>query len=145
MGIGVITAWYCMIPLYHYNDYTLYVPYLLGFILGLISIISCIAMHFIEQKYCSNDKEIQSASSTLNNNFSNIKHFDLRIWLIIITIIVVWSSSETFLTLLTAPLMTIFSINQWSSDILLSSESIYALVFGQIWGWLTSKYGYYSY
>eukprot|EP01084_Bolivina_argentea_P117597 208809_1 len=141
--IGVVTAYYFMIPLYRINN-QIWVPYTLGIAFSLVSVIACIVMLSIEKQFCS-DGETESASSKLDNNFSRIKHFGLMIWLILIVIIIGWSSSETFGALLTVPLMTAFNVSEWSIDILLSFNAIYALTIGQLWGWIISKYGYFSY
>eukprot|EP01084_Bolivina_argentea_P098440 176914_1 len=146
--IGILATRYGMQPLYNISQ-QIFVPYLWGIAFGLIAISSCIMMISIERNFLrqckSNRKDALSTSDILDNDFKKIKDFDASVWLILLIIIIGWSSDDIFFTQITLPFMQIFNVTELSANTVLSVSSIYSLTIGQIWGWLISKYGFVSY
>ena len=163
--LGMLTVRYCILPLYRVSGSNLFIAYSLGFMLSVLSIIGCIMMQKYENIYI---KKAQQALATeqieteraltqqttvsdtslhveLDSDLRKIRHFNLKIWLIIIYIVIGWSAVETFINQFTLPLMIYFNITEEYANILLSASSLCALTLGLFWGWIISKYGYLSY
>eukprot|EP01083_Nonionella_stella_P092309 258374_1 len=146
--IGVLTSRYCLVPLYQLTN-QLYVPYLIGIAMGSISILFSVAMIFIERHFTNiHSESLQHTNSThiinLDTDFTKMKQFNIKVWLIILLIMIGWSSCETFGTQITDPFMITFGISEKNVNMLLSAQSICALTIAQLWGWFNSKYGYLS-
>ena len=160
--LGMLTARYCILPIYRASDDNLFIAYTLGFGLSVISLIGCIMMQRTESIFMKRAEEaIQSQAAfantsntsdadlslhiELDGDLRKARHFGIKVWLIIIYIVIGWSTVETYINQFTLPLMIIFNISEDYSNVLLSVSSLCALTLGVFWGWLASKYGHLSY
>eukprot|EP01084_Bolivina_argentea_P044710 82262_1 len=142
--VGVLISRYTMIPLYNINN-QLFVPYLLGVIFGIIAVTSCIVMIVTETRFLKRFNIQSTTSDELDADFRKMKDINLTCWLLMVLIVIGWSSTDTLYSQYTLPFMTVFSINEATTNILLSIGAVYALTIGQIWGWLVTKLGFLSY
>eukprot|EP01084_Bolivina_argentea_P044711 82263_1 len=142
--IGVLISRYSMTSIYNINN-DLIMPYLLGVLFGFISIVSCITMIVIEKSFLKKFNIPSTTCDDLDSDFRKIKGINLMCWLLMILIVIGWSSTDTLYSQYTLPLMTIFNITEVTANILLSVGAIYALTIGQISAWLITKLGFLSY
>ena len=89
------------------------------------------------------NKNVNSASSSddsghgYSSDFSKIKHFSLRTWLIILCIIIGEANFETFFGQMVEVLIYKYDVNEFDANMALSSSPIFGMIFVPFFAWLS--------
>ena len=75
-----------------------------------------------------------------SSDFSKIKHFSLRLWLIIACIMIGEANFETFFGQMVEVLIYKYDINELHANMALSSSPIFGMIFIPFFGYLSIKY-----
>ena len=73
-------------------------------------------------------------------DFGKIKHFSLRLWLIILCITIGEANFETFFSQMIEVLIYKYDIDQLTANMVLSSSPIFGMIFIPVFGYISIKY-----